>query len=47
MMLNRVAEPPLVWSTSQGSARKVMALPVLETASATSSAISVRFLKVI
>ena len=41
--LMRVGEPP-VESTNQGRATKVIALPVLETASAASSAGRVRFL---
>ena len=42
-MLIRVGEP-VVARTNQGSATNVIALPVLETASAVSSAGSVRFL---
>jgi hypothetical protein len=44
-MLIRVGEP-VVTSTNQGSATNVIALPVLETASAVRSAGRVRFLTV-
>jgi hypothetical protein len=42
-MLIRDAEPWLVTSTNQGRARNVIALPEVETSSATSSALRVRF----